>query len=184
MYKNRTTLMLIISAIVMVLSLVTLVLFFRIIANKNEHTSRVLTTLAGKIERKKNIDSLTQKIDEVEATKAEVDGHFVDGAKIDSFIDYLEKLGVSAGTDVKVESFVISETNKNLLLVTLYSKGTFTNIMRTLMLIENAPYQIHITSTSLSQQLSSTNLDNTTAKKTPPTTSLWQANVSFTILTS
>ena len=182
MYKNRTTLTLIISSIVMIISIITLIFFFKIIANKNTHTSAVLTTLAEKMAKKNNIEVVRNKINEVDQTKNLISNYFVDSSKIDSFIDYLEKLGSSVGTEVKVENFETTN-NKNSLSVRVTCLGTFSGIMNTILLLENAPYEIHITRASINQQLqptSSTN-DKPIKKSSAP---MWQANISFTILTS
>jgi predicted O-linked N-acetylglucosamine transferase (SPINDLY family) len=188
MNKNRTTFILSLSIIVMILSLGTLVFFFKIIINKNQHTSATLVALANKMERKNNIDSLTKKISEVELTQQTINGYFVDSTKIDSFIDYLEKLGASASTEVKVQNFdtptAKNQTNKTLM-VTISSTGTFTNVMRTLELLENAPYKIHITKTTFNLQPKVTAIDEKTGKPVPDSsTPIWQALISFSILIS
>ncbi|MEK7106386.1 MAG: hypothetical protein AAB895_03435 [Patescibacteria group bacterium] len=184
MLKNRTIITLIISAVVMLATLATLVFFFKIIANKNEHTSAVLVNLANKVARKENINTLTKKIAEVEETKETIDGYFVDSTSIDSFIDYLEKLGANINTEVKVENFEISSTEKNILLVRLSNKGSFTNVMRMIVLLENAPYQIRITRTSINQLPQSVTVDEKTGKATQVGATLWQSTISFSILIS
>jgi arginine utilization protein RocB len=126
----------------MILSIATLFFFFKIIANKNEHTSSVLVNLANKMAKRENIDTLKKKIEEVKQTQEKINEHFVDSTKIDSFVDYLEKLGTSGSTEVKVESFELSVADKNTLQVKLSTKGTFSNVMRTMMLLENTPYHV------------------------------------------
>lgn len=188
MNKNRTTFILGLSITVMIFSLGALVFLFKIIINKNQHTSATLVALANKMERKKNIDSLTKKNSEVELTQQTVNRYFVDSTKIDSFIDYLEKLGASASTEVKVQNFDIptakNQSNKTLM-VTISSKGTFTNVMRTIELLENAPYKIHITKTTFNLQPKVTTIDEKTGKPIPDSsTPIWQALISFSILIS
>lgn len=167
----------------MLVSVATFIFFLKIIANKNEHTSAILVALANKVARKENKESLMKKISEVELTKETVGGFFVESTKIDSFIDYLEKLGASINTEVKVEDFDISETDKNTLLVKLSTKGSFSNVMRMILLLENAPYQIHITSTSLEQQSRPVTIDET-GNSTSTGASIWKGTISFSILTS
>lgn len=183
MYKKRTTLTLILSMLAMVISIATLVLFFKIIANKNEHTSALSRSLVDKIAMKENADTLIKNIDEVENIKKIINEHFVDSTKIDSFIDYLEKLGVSASTEVKVESFDTSKTEKNILSVTLSINGKFSNIINTIKLLENAPYQIHIIRTSLIEQSKSISKEIKTGDNVSIGTPEWQASVSFNVLT-
>jgi hypothetical protein len=184
MYKNRTILKLILSSLIMLLSVGTLVLFAKIIANKNSHTSAVLLNLSNKMAKKDNIEILKKKIAEVEETRETINGYFVDSTKIDYFVDYLENLGTSFGTQIKVESFEPSAKDKNTLSVRLSCKGTFSNIMNTILLLENAPYNIHITRTSFSQQLDQITTTDKGGKKTTNSIPTWQANISFTILSS
>jgi arginine utilization protein RocB len=168
----------------MILSIATLFFFFKIIANKNEHTSSVLVNLANKMAKRENIDTLKKKIEEVKQTQEKINEHFVDSTKIDSFVDYLEKLGTSGSTEVKVESFELSVADKNTLQVKLSTKGTFSNVMRTMMLLENTPYQVHITNVSLNKQSGDINIDPKTGKVITTTASTWQSTISFSILTS
>ncbi len=183
MYKNRTTFMLILSILAMVVSITTLILFFKIIANKNEHTSALSRSLVDKIAMKENADTLTKKIDEVENIKKIINAHFVDSTKIDSFIDYLEKLGISASTEVKVESFDTSKTEKNILSVTLSVNGTFSNVINTFKLLENSPYQIDVIRISLIEQPKSINKEIKTGNSASAGAPEWQSSVSFNVLT-
>lgn len=184
MNKNRTIIVLALSILAMVVALGALVFFLKIIANKNKHTSIVLVTLANNIVKKEKRDVLLEKISEVELVKQTIDGHFVDPTKIDSFIDYLEKLGKDAGSEVKVENFEISTAEKNKLMVRLSAEGTFNNIMRTIMLLENTPYQIYITKTLIDKKPpQSDSSENKIGDKVSTSTPIWQVTISFNVTT-
>ncbi|MEK7585715.1 MAG: hypothetical protein AAB477_00555 [Patescibacteria group bacterium] len=184
MFKNRTILILILSIVTTLLALGTLIFFFRMVKNKNQHTSALLTTLANKMYQKQNAQALTKKMADIEETRSTINSYFVDSKEIDSFISYLENLGTSAGAEVKVDKFDTS-TTKNILIVRITAKGTFSSIMRTLLLLENAPYKIDITRTYLDQQLGQTISDTKDpTKKQIISAPIWQLEVSFNILTS
>ncbi len=183
MLKNRTNLILILSIILTLASVGTLIFIFKIIENKNQHTSKVIITLAEKIEKKENIDTLQKKIREIDGTKQLIDSYFVDPSKIDSFIDYLEKIGAGVGTDVKVEGFDATSQAKNILSVRLSIKGSFNNVIRTIMLLENAPYQITITKTNLNIENKTVTVDDQGNTKEISGTR-WKANISFSVLMS
>lgn len=184
MYKNRTILTLILSSVVMIISIATLIFFFKIIANKNEHTSAVLLNLSNKMAKKNNFESVKNKIDKVKQTEDTINSYFVDSAKIDSFISYLEELGTNFNTEVKVESFENSPADKNTLLVRISCKGTFSDILNTILLLENTPYQIHITKTSLTQQQQTNTIVDKNGKSITTSIPSWQATISFNILIS
>lgn len=184
MSKNRTNLIFFISTIVMVASVATFIFFFKVVENKNKHTSATLVTLANKIVKKENSQMLKDTIDQVYLTKESVGKHFVDSNEIDSFIDYLEGLGKDSGTEVNVQDFKISEENKNILSVRLLSRGSFSNVIRFLTLIENTQYQVSISKTTLEKQSEVLNIDPKTNQPIPSGSSVWQADISFSILIS
>jgi hypothetical protein len=183
MNKSHTKFTLLISIFVMIFSFAALAFFFKIIQNKNEHTSKVLTTLQQKINKKAKDSDLTKKISATEETRAKIDSYFVDSTQIDSFIGYLESLGTDAGTEVKVEGFDNPQATTGVLYVRLSASGTFTNVMRTILLLENSPYQIHITKTYLNRQGLATVTD---AKGVSKATGVpnWRADISFSVLSS
>jgi Tfp pilus assembly protein PilO len=183
MNKNKSTLIFYLSILTALLTVGVFIFFFRIIKNKNEHTSAVLTVLENKIIKKENINTLEKKVAELEATRQAIEGYFVNSNNIDSFINYLEKLGTSARTQLEVENVEISTVEKNTVLVKLSVKGTFTDVMQTVTLIENIPYQIHFTSVYLSKNTQSVT-SKVGDKEKVTTTSVWQADVSFKILSS
>jgi hypothetical protein len=182
MFKKRTTLIFIFSIIVVILASGTLILFFKLIENKNEHTSTVLATLADKIEKKENAKVLEEKIKEVDAIKDTIDSYFVNPKDIDSFIAYLENLGNIAGSLVKVESFDSSTNNQLSVKITL--KGNFSNVMRTLMMLENSPYRIHVQKTSLTHEEGFSTPDPKNPTKQVVSSSSWKSEILFNVLLS
>lgn len=184
MSKNHTNLILFISGVVMLATLATMIFFFKVVENKNKHTSATLVTLANKIVKKENSKVLKDQIDNVALIKETTQKHFVDSSEIDSFIDYLENLGNDSGTEVKVEDFQTSPDNKNILSVKLLSKGSFNNVMKFLVLIENTQYQVYIEKASIDKQPEVSNIDPKTGQPVSSGASVWQANVSFNVLIS
>ena len=85
MFKNRTILILILSIVTTLLALGTLIFFFRMVKNKNQHTSALLTTLANKMYQKQNAQALTKKMADIEETRSTINSYFVDSKEIDSF---------------------------------------------------------------------------------------------------
>jgi predicted O-linked N-acetylglucosamine transferase (SPINDLY family) len=184
MHKNRTTLIFFLSILITLASLATLFLFWKIIENKNEHTSNVISTLADKMAKKENAAELTAKMAEIADTESELDSHFVDSRQIDSFLAYLEGLGTTAGAQVAVKSFDPSATTDKTLVINLTAVGSYTSVMRTLTLLENAPYRMHITKAYLNKGTQSvTTIDAKGVSKTTETPS-WQADISFSVLIS
>jgi hypothetical protein len=107
----------------------------------------------------------------------------VNSKEVDSFINYLENLGASAGVELEVENFDVSATSKDILNVTISTKGSFSNTIKALILIENAPYKINITKTFLDKSSESSNPDPKDPQK-QINTSFWRSEISFNVLTS
>ncbi len=183
MKKSRTNFIFSLSIFLALFSCATLLFFFHIIKNKNEHTSNLAATLASKIAKKENATDLEKRIAEIQNTKDIIDSHFVSSAAIDSFIEYLERLGPITGAQIKVKGFNLSPNTSNRLMLDITANGTFTSIMRTIMLLENSPYQIHIINTYLSEMTQLVRTDVKGVSKTTEVTS-WQAVISFSVLTS
>ncbi len=184
MKKNRTTITFIISLIIAVLVLGVFFFFFTIVKNKNKHTSVVLTTLENKIVKKRNASVITQKIEEVNRTASLINSYFADPNQIDSFVSYLEEIGTSADTTVKVETVEIASQVKNTLSVTVSLEGNFSNVIRTVKLLENAPYKIHIGRMALDKRSKTTTTLDVKGAPTSREVTVWHAEISFTILSS
>ncbi len=176
---KKTTITFSISIITAFIALGAFFFFINIIKNKNEHSSAVLTILDSKLAKKENADLLQKKVSELDTTRKTIDSYFIDPANIDSFVSSLEDLGTEAGANISVKDVEIATTQKNSILVKLSATGSFDNVMKAVLLVENAPYQLHITQISLNSNVSPT---DPTAKKKPAST--WQADVSFTVLST
>lgn len=183
MRTRHTTAVFIFSLVTTLIVLGALSFFFIIVRNKNQHTSAVLTTLENKILKKKNITTLTQKIAEVEPIRNTLNGYFMNTREVDTFVGYLETIGDKAQAPVKVESVEVSPAAKNVVIVKISTEGDFSNVVRVLTLLENAPYALHIEQFSLNKRLQSipsTTKGVTTTRQVP----LWQSEILFTILSA
>jgi hypothetical protein len=183
MNKNRTKILFALSIVTMMLACTTLVFFLRVIKNKNEHTSALTLTLADKMAEKQSTEDTKKKTGEVETTRALVESYFVNSSESDAFINYLEGLGTTAGSEVTVDSLDIAPASKNILLVQISGSGTFSSLMRTLELLENSPYKIHVMRTYFNQQsIVDTTGDAKAPKKTAGPT--WKSEIGFSVLLS
>jgi hypothetical protein len=155
-----------------------------VIKNKNQHTSVVLTTLQDKITEKENYRINASKIEETKLIQDSMNNYLVDKDKIDVFVGYLENIGVDFSSIVSVKSIEVSKEDSDLILVRLSVNGTFSNVINTINLIENIPYQINITKIYLNKdtRLSFQESRNTVQKQKTSKTPEWQADISFSIL--
>ncbi|HLP86420.1 MAG TPA: hypothetical protein VK153_00900 [Candidatus Paceibacterota bacterium] len=177
MKKNYT--ILILSIIATLASLFLLVFFLRVIENKNKHASLVLVTLEEKFKEKEDSILLADKISEIKELQDFIGNYFVDKNKIDTFVDYLEKIGSIFKTEVSVESIEVLEKDNNVISIKLSILGNFKEVMRTIAYVENIPYQVSIEQIYLNKddnKFSQNKIKNQSS-------SMWQADVSFNVLT-
>lgn len=181
MKKKNTTIILIISILVTLFVVFAFVFIFKIIQNKNEHTSKVLITLAEKIEDKKNAKILSKKFIELESIYQNINNYFVDPSKIDIFVDYLEKLGLSNQTDLIVKNVEILSKEKDTILVRVSIRGSFANVASVIYLLENIPFNVKLNQIFLNKETENIKND-VDGKEEGSTNSFWRADVSFNIL--
>jgi hypothetical protein len=182
MKNNKPILMLIISILSFLVTLAVFVLFIRIIINKNVHTSAVLGTLKSRMIDKENFSALEDKIKDVEVTHSKIDSYFILKNKADLFVDYIESLGKSSGTELTVTNIESQKENKDLILFKVSVIGNFNDVMKTISILENAPYSISINSVYINKEIIKENPD-TKAPKVVNITPSWVADITFDVLT-
>lgn len=185
MKKNNTNLILIISILLFLGVLGGTVYFFKIIKNKNRHISATVNTLENKIKEKENIDVLEKKMAELGDTHKRIGSYLVDTTRIDTFVEYLEKLGTDHNVILLVKSVEVPKGEKNKLTVSIDLKGSFSDVTNIIDLLENAPYNIVLNSLSLNKvtrQEEGEEADSKNKELLPKSKFYWQANVSFNVL--
>lgn len=149
MKKNHTTLIFIVSILTIILFVALLGFFLKVIKNKNQHTAVILATLQDKISEKENILKFNEKILETEEIQKKINNLFVDPNKIDEFVNYLEKIGEDTNSEVSV---IDVKDNKKILSFNLSIRGSFDNVVKSITLLENIPYQTDIVSFTLNEE--------------------------------
>jgi hypothetical protein len=181
MKKNRTTSIFIFSIVTAVLVVGLFVFCLRIIKNKNQHTSAVLFALQEKMKEKENATMFAERVSEIQNTKELINSYFVDVNKIDAFVGYLEDIGTNTGASVVVKGIEIAKENKDNISFRLEIVGTFQDVMESVSLLENIPYQVNISQVYLNKNIEQSVIE-TKGKVNALSNPTWQADVSFNIL--
>jgi len=186
MNKNNTNFILISSALLLIFFAGSFFYFFNVIKNKNKHISAVSVALDKKISEKNNINILEKKMGELIDIKNNVSSHIVDPTRVDIFVESLEQIGVNSGTELFVKNVSVSKKEKNIIQVSLSIKGSFVNVTKAIILLENSPYSIIVSSFYLNKDMEQdSGLSSIPGKKEDinlyklPT---WQASVNFSAL--
>ncbi len=186
MKKNITNIKLIISFLLLVTLLGLFFYFFNFLKIKNNQISTIIATLRAKETEKENIDVLKKKMAELGDVEKKIGDHIVDTASIDLFVEYLENIGINNNVNLIVKSVEVPKTEKNKILLNLEMNGSFSNITKTIALLENSPYNMMINSTYLNKdstqfsQLNNTSNDTKIIPVAVP--SSWQANLTISVL--
>lgn len=200
MKKNTTNLILIISTILLFVFLATFVYVLNIIKNKNNHSSVVSSTLAKKIIEKGEIRTLEKKMSELKEIDNKIAGFFVNTSRIDTFVEYLENIGVDNNVVMTVNSVDSLKNDKTKVIVGLNMTGDFSNLMKIIAILENSPYYVKISSSYLNKEIEDDRItvaavvDNTAPagdKNTNPVNKVkepvkkaknqWQAEIVFSV---
>jgi hypothetical protein len=181
MKKSQTTSILIFSVITTVLVVGLFVFCLRVIKNKNQHTSAVLLTLQEKIKEKENATMFAEKVSEIQNTKELIGNYFVDSNRIDAFVGYLEDFSVVTGANVTVKGIEILKDDKKNISFKLEIVGTFQDVMESITLLENIPYQVDILQVYLNKNIEQVQ-DTSNVKVKSLKIPTWQADIAFNIL--
>ena len=186
MNKNNTNFILIISTLLLIVLTGSFLYFFSVIKNKNKHISAVVISLNKKMSEKNNINSLEKKMVELVDTQNKISSYIVNPARVDIFVEYLEKIGDESGTTFLVKSVNVPKKEKNKIQVVVAIEGSFADVAKAVALLENSPYVISINSSFINKQIVSGGEVSTTENKKDevvvskkPT---WQANINFNVL--
>jgi len=155
------------------------VFLLRVIRNKNQHASNIISVLENKIAEKENATLLNKKLTEVQVVSDIIDKHFVDSAHINKFVDYLEEFGVNTKTELVVKNVEVSPSAPNTIKVMVSVRGTFEDVVKTVAMLEKDDYIISIVSLYLNKDIAPVDPNGISNA-----VSAWQADVSFTTLSS
>lgn len=111
-------------------------------------------------DRREVIKSLDRSIKEIELEKKSIESHFVSSSDVVPFLDFFEQSALKVNAETEVSSVSVSVENDSIL-VDLKTKGSFESLYKYITLLENAPYELEISSFVLSKENSNIIAGNT-----------------------
>lgn len=140
--------------------------WYAVVSSESQHVADLQAQIDAANKNASRIAAARIALSEIADDEATVQGYFVPEAGVVSFINNLEQMGTMEKSDVSVLSVSAAGTSTQaVLLLTLSITGTFDAVMRTVGLVEYAPYDLFIS------RLSVTQLDKNS----------WQASVSLSV---
>jgi cbb3-type cytochrome oxidase subunit 3 len=180
MKTKHTTLRFIWSIFFTIVLIAIFIFVLRVIKNKNHYTSAATIVLEEGIRKKENALVFFERINEVKIIEDLIDSHFVEEGQVDIFVDYLEKLGTATGSEVVVRGIDIPEKQDNVIIFKLSISGDFDQVIKTVSLLENIPYQINITQFNLNKDITISSSEGGGEQEIIG----WQSDVTFNIVSS
>ena len=184
MKKTNTTAILIFSIITAILSVFLFIFLLKVIENKNQKVATILTTLEEKRIEKENAKIFSEKIAEIKLLQNSINNHFVNTNNIDTFASFLEKVGSDLGGELSIKNIEIPPETQNIINFEVSIKGTFPEVMEIITSLENIAYQIDVTQVYLNKDIQPEEMTGVKQLKPIIKIPVWQADVSFNILSS
>lgn len=124
--------------------------WYSIIVNKNSTVASLQNQIDTKTETAKRVISERTALSEISSYESVVQNYFVPETRVVSFIDELETRARAQSAVMKVLSVSVGDAKKRPTLVfSVTVSGAFDALMRTLGVIEYAPYDISISKLSI-----------------------------------
>jgi len=126
--------------------------WYAVVASKSASVADLQNQIDAKTETASHIVSARAAITEIADDEAIVRNYFIPETSVVAFINGLEAQGRAQGAAVSVLSVSTNASGAQpMLILSLSIKGTFDAVMRTVGVIEYAPYDLSISTLSLGQ---------------------------------
>lgn len=149
---------LIFSIIFFILSCLIFISLYKIITDNKKTSFLAEEKWQAEATQRESAKSLVSSINAVESEKNLLEGHFVKSSDVVPFLDTIEKMANDTGIKSEVVSIGVAP-DKVSFLVEMNASGSFENIYKLVMLLENSQYDLEF----IMANIRSSNIQNTTA---------------------
>lgn len=104
------------------------------------------------IAEESQLGEVRKNLAQLDARRAKIASFFIDSKNIVPFLETIEGYGKSVSVTTKFSS-VQMEKNPNVLHVTVFAQGSFTNVYRFISMLEAAPYELRVRQAEVKQDL-------------------------------
>ena len=125
--------------------------WYKVVTNESTSVANLQSQISAKTKAANNAASARATIAEIASSENALQGYFVPQTGVVGFINGLEAQGQALGTTVSVLSVSAGTGKQPTFMLSLTIEGTFDTVMRTVGVIEYAPYDISLSQFSLNQ---------------------------------
>lgn len=152
---HKHYILLIMSILAFIVSVTAYFIMYKNIVKQGSVTSKAHAELQYQNEMKKHEEDLVQLYNNSEKDRQNINSIIISEDKIVDFIEAVENIGKQSGVEITISS--INKENKdskdaklknfnigNTITARVDAKGSFASIMKSLVLLENMPYQVYL----------------------------------------
>lgn len=139
---------LIISITVFLLCCILFFLLYKEIKNNIEISKQSLVDLEKEIARREEVKNFNNSFKSIEQDKTLFETHFAQSSDIVPFLNTIEKIANSVGTKAEVSFIEVAKDNTGLM-IEMKDTGSFSQVYKFLMLLENSPYELEFISVEM-----------------------------------
>ncbi len=143
-FKN----MLLPSILLLLLSVAAFLFLYATIDRKNKELLKAQTEWQTETKKFDDIKQLERSMKAIENERALLQTHFAKSSDAVPFLDSLERLALSVSVKSEITSVDVGKNNSNLI-VLIKSSGSFENLYKFLMLLENSAYELEFLSVDI-----------------------------------
>ncbi len=143
-FKN----MLVPSVLLLLLSVAAFLFLYATIDRKNKELLKAQTEWQSETKKFDDIKQLERSMKAIENERALLQTHFAKSSDAVPFLDSLERLALSVSVKSEITSVDVGKNNSNLI-VLIRSSGSFENLYKFLMLLENSAYELEFLSVDM-----------------------------------
>lgn len=148
---NKATLTkLIIAAVCLTVSLCAYMYWYHLLTVANAHVAELDSEIVAQNALTMSSASAESELENLAGARSDIEGYFVVTDNIVSFLEALQSLGKRLGTDITVASVTAGSTPRPHIDLALTATGSFAAVMRTVGAIEFSPYDISVSTLTLS----------------------------------
>lgn len=138
-----------------ILSIFGYIVMYRNIITQAMNSSKIMNEVNAESEKKKYENDLTAVFNNTVSDRAKLSSYFIHEDKIVDFIENVEKIGTDSGTDLILSSINSDNLSSAKIGTVGHVKahitvnGSWANVMKSLILIENIPYSLSMNNVRL-----------------------------------
>ena len=139
---------LIVSILFFLFTCVIFLFLYRGVKNNIEISKQAQSNFEQEMLKRADIKDFNESFKSIEQSKAQLETHFAQGSDIVPFLDKLEDMANSVGTKSDVSFIEVAKDNSGLS-IEMKDIGSFSQVYKFLMLLENSPYEIEFDSVDI-----------------------------------